>query len=206
MKKPRRKGRKQKVLRPSPQDHAPVDYLTVRDGFIATHRDDNAVEWMVEVGRFVLDRWLAEERLRKEGEPFNEQEGWPEWDKCTQKQLVELKADARLQLEEYVARQRAEHVRDFIYLCIEKVPGTAGRFIGKGILNALISTATLIIVGALFLWLGPEFIKMARGRVDLLLPASTVPDNRVPLGICNPPLVVDANGACTAQQSKRGTN
>jgi len=68
-----------------PNDNAPVSYLAIRDRFLARFVEPEAdAQHLIEIGRFVVDRWMAEERLREQGGKINEQETDKLWDECTE--------------------------------------------------------------------------------------------------------------------------
>ena len=57
--------------RPNPQEQAKVPYSQIRDRFLTSYNDTDDVEWLIEVGRYVQDRWMAEELSRTVGQPWD---------------------------------------------------------------------------------------------------------------------------------------
>jgi hypothetical protein len=163
--------------RPRPQDHAPVGYPEVRDRFLLGADTANSVEWLVAVGRFVQDRWLAEERTREKDQALDEGATGHLWDECTERQLVELRANAILQLREYSARHWENGVRAYWRRTFKPVKGiiAAIRWLLVEMVRGLIGGIGLIILGLMFLALQPGTVKHIRTLLNDLLPESTSP-------------------------------
>lgn len=132
-----------------------VPYQNVRDRFLAEADTLSEVEWLVAVGRFVQDRWLAEEQQR-EGKELDEQATWQLWDECTEKQLRNLRTEAGTALRAHVtshwgqalrdmARKNLKPARAFIAIMIYVGQTLVAGFIG-GV--GLIALGLVIVKGA----------------------------------------------------------
>ena len=132
----------------------------------------NRLAWLVEVGRFLEDRWLAEETLREEGEPLDENATWPLWDQCTEKYLRDLRTEARQLLQRDLRRGRLAAVtRNWATKVAPLHAFTNGMawtlaVAGKAIVGAI----SVIAFGLFMLWLFPGLTNTARSTFDRIFP------------------------------------
>ncbi|MDB5726719.1 MAG: hypothetical protein JWQ16_3473 [Novosphingobium sp.] len=159
-----------------------VSYLDIRDRFLARLPDEeqnrrDTLDIYVSVGRFVVDRWLAEEIDRPDGGQLNEQASWGRWDQCTEKHLRDLRSEAVGMLNVEVQKgpvfgfvraafQRLDALKTFAVV----VAWTA-----KEAVRGFVGAIGLLIFGLLLVWLAPHVAKVLRSTADDALPADTRP-------------------------------
>lgn len=133
----------------------------------------------VAVGVFVVDRWLAEELDRIEGQPLDEQACWARWDQCSEKHLRDLRTEASQLVAEEITQRRLRTLAEEWLHRIEP---------GKNIISGLswlfmeafrgfIGGIGLLIFGLLIVWAAPRIARSVRSAVDDTLPASTRPSD-----------------------------
>jgi hypothetical protein len=161
--------------RPTAQEQAKVGYPLVRDRFLATSKDGDYVEWLIEVGRYVHHCWLAEEGVRKPGEPLDEDGLKPLWDGCSERELRTLRTEALVDLENYRQKKLGD---DFlkVYLSLEAGWKVILWFL-KTAVEGFVAGIGLIVLGLLLVLLQPHVAKSIRGALDDALPEATSPHN-----------------------------
>jgi hypothetical protein len=134
---------------------------------------------LIEMGRYFLYCLLAEENELREHPEKTEIELMELWDQCNEGQFENLCLDARRTLDEYAHHHTATIVRAAIKKRIEPVKWAinAFNFSWRAILNSIISSISLILIGLLILWLAPNFVKESRSKFDKIMPPSTQPDH-----------------------------
>lgn len=161
-----------------PNDNAPVSYLAIRDRFLARFVEPEAdAQHLIEIGRFVVDRWMAEERLREQGGKLNEQETDKFWDECTEAHLRNLSAEAIAIFNNAATNRWKRAVADTIKTKFHPVAG-AIKILGWIVLTAtqgFVSAIGLIAFGLLFVWAAPSITKSVRSAIDDTLPKETRP-------------------------------
>lgn len=172
-KRTRRRG-----AQPTAADQTVVPYLKVRDRFLEAVDTTDEIVWLVGVGRFVQDRWLAEEACRSEGQELDENEVWHVWDQCTEKHLRDLRAEAGIALKDY-ARQRwgvwFQHWATETFKPMKALV-VAATWIFWQLLRGVVSGIALILLGLILVALAPDVVQRARGAADAMLPESTQPN------------------------------
>lgn len=130
------------------------------------------------VGRFVQDRWLAEEATRKDGEDLDEHACWPLWDQCTEKQIRDLRSEAGIALKAYVIRNGLIAIADYAGRTFKPIKAllVAMNWIFWQFLRGIVSGIAIILLGMALAAMFPDIVKRARGTADALLPAATQPD------------------------------
>lgn len=161
-------------------DAALVPYPEIRDRFLARiPEDDDAglLEQYVAIGRFVLDRWFAEELDRVNGQPLDEAACWDRWDQCSEKNLRDLRTEAHQLLDAQMQKHRAgafmqtwarrsEPMRDLI-------KGVS--WFSKESVRGFVHGVGLLAFGLLIAWLAPAITRAVRSAVDEALPHDTRP-------------------------------
>lgn len=162
--------------RPSAKDARAVPYPEVRDRFLTASQRTSRVAWLVEVGRFVEDRWLAEEAARCPGQPLDEEACWDLWDQCSEKYLRDLRTEARTLLQGELRRRRiAALVANWRGNAQPlKMASAAAAWVfaqwGKAVAGAI----GVILFGWLMISLFPSLVYSFRSSVDkLLLPETS---------------------------------
>lgn len=150
-------------------DHSVVQYTTIRDRFLVSADKTDEIEWLVAVGRFVQDRWLAEEN--ECGGTFDETLAWPVWDRCTEKQLRDLRTEAGSALKEYVAAKGIVAIREWAATTLNPLRGfmKGVKWVLEQSLRAIVGAIALIVVGIVLVLLAPGFVKRAHGTLDAVL-------------------------------------
>lgn len=170
------------LKRPRGSDDAKlVPYPEARDRFLARLGDTDAalLESYAAVGRFVVDRWLAEELKRPDGQDLDEQACWDVWDQCTEKHLRDLRTEAQQLLQSelkkgrvsaYVADwgRRAEPVRWLM---------TGLSWLARETAKGFVGAIGILLFGLLIVWLAPHIAKSIRSTINDNLPAETRPTN-----------------------------
>lgn len=173
-----KRQRRRNAAKASPQDHAVVPYLKTRDRFLEAADKTDHIEWLVAVGRFVQDRWLAEEATRKDGEDLDEHGCWPLWDQCTEKQIRDLRSEAGIALKAYVKRNGLIAITDYAARTFKPVKAllVALNWIFWQFLRGIVSGIAIILLGMALAAMFPDVVKRARGMADSLLPEATRAD------------------------------
>jgi hypothetical protein len=129
-------------------------------------------EWLVMAGRFVEDRWLAEERVRLKDQPLDEQATWALWDQCTAGDLDRLQRESHDALKTYVRNQSlaaAVQTLTGAIRPVERVLSAVGWII-KEAWRGLIAGLGLIVLGYLLVQLASPLAKTVRAAVDDAFP------------------------------------
>jgi hypothetical protein len=185
LKRQNRRNSKRKGARATADDHAQVTYPVARARFLEAEEQTDQIEWLVAVGRYVQDRWLAEEAARDPVHELDEHAVWDEWDKFTEKQYRDLRAEAGLALKEYVDRKSWRAIRA---MAKEKLKpfgtciGILKWMLDKG-LGAIVGALAIIGVAILLAWLMPDFVRRGHSTLDALLKPS--PAVQGPAGAVN---------------------
>jgi hypothetical protein len=133
---------------------------------------------LVEVGLFVQSCWLREENARVPGEPLDEDALWEYWDKCSEKELRDLRTQARLlvqnKLQERRTRAFVETFRKNIQPARDLI--RFGSWFAKEVLRGFVGALGIVLMGLLFVWLAPNITKALRNTVDDMLPHHTQPE------------------------------
>lgn len=166
--------------RPSSSDANQVTYLAVRDRFLSAvpTSSDGDVKFFMEIGRFVLDRWQAEELTRNSGAPLVESASDHLWSQCTEKHLRDLRTEVGITYEQHIHVARMETISREILSKIDVLQAPA-RFLSWHISTAyqgFIGAIGLLIFGLLFVWIAPSITKTVRATLDDTLPADTRPN------------------------------
>jgi hypothetical protein len=175
LKKPRSK------TRAGANDAKLVPYQEIRDRFLARLKDDDAsrLDSYVSVGRFVVDRWMAEELKREPNQPLDEHACWDDWDQCSEKHLRDLRTEATKLLASEMKKwrhttliqdwaHRAEPVRWLL---------TSLSWFARKAFEGFVGGIGLLLFGLLIVWLMPQIAKSIRSTVNDNLPAETRPDS-----------------------------
>lgn len=158
-----------------------MDYPTIRDRFLASHRDgkDQAL-LLIEVGRYVQHCWLAEEheRSQKPGSELAEVDLFHLWDQCNEVQFEDICVKAREELAEYTRRQTAAVFRTAVRRRLKPVKWLISLvlFVLKEAASGFVGAIGLLVFGAMLLLLQPQMVKDLRQLLDNILPATTQPD------------------------------
>jgi hypothetical protein len=149
-----------------------VPYPEIRDRFLAASERTNRVAWLIEVGRFVEDRWLAEEEARPAGEPLDEEASWDLWDSCTEKYLRDLRTEARTLLKQELHRGRLAALAKKWWTNVEPLQAffRALRWVLAQIGKTIVGAIGLLAFTLFVLWLFPGLVQTARSTLDRLLP------------------------------------
>jgi hypothetical protein len=163
------------------KDHVSVGYVDVRDRFLEAEGSVDSIEWLIQVGRYVQDRWIAEEASREEGEPFDEAAVMHIWDRLTEKQLRDLRADAGTALKRYVAKNASIAFTEWAAKTFKPVEGIVSffRFFVMETVRGFVGGIGILVLGAVLVWAAPKFVKNARAVADDLLPTETQPPGRL---------------------------
>lgn len=169
---------------PSAKDSVPVPYSVARDRMLARFpkSDDDLIPYYADIGRYVLDRWQAEERDRPEGAPFDEAATDARWDEITEKQLRDLSTEVGVAYQEHIRHKRA---RAFVAQWYSRISPVARicRAIAwlfmesfRGFLGAI----GVLLFGYLLLSMYPSVVRSVRGVLDDALPTETRPAREGP--------------------------
>jgi hypothetical protein len=134
------------------------------------------------VGRFVEDRWLAEERMRKPGEALDEDASWNLWDECSEKHLRGLRTEAAELLQCEIRSRRARSLAAEFWQKVEPL-NAAAKVLAWIVIEAargFVAAIGLVAFGLLIVWAAPKVAKSVRAAVDDNLPADTRPDREKP--------------------------
>jgi hypothetical protein len=169
--------------RPKPRaganDAKMVPYPDIRDRFLARLEDDDAsrLESYVAIGRFIVDRWLAEELTRPDGQQLDEQGCWELWDQCSEKHLRDLRTEAAQLLAKELRKGRLfAFVRDWggrmeplksVFSVLSWVWWEA--------LRGFVGAIGILLFGLAIVWLRPGIARSLRSLVNDSLPADTQP-------------------------------
>lgn len=164
-----KRGKRRAAARAKAEDHTVVAYPVIRDRFLGSADKTDEIEWLVAVGRFVQDRWLAEEN--ECGGKFDEEVAWDVWDKCTEKQLRDLRSEAGAALKEYVDQKSLTALGAWWKAKADPVRGLLNglKWTLEQSLRAVVGAVALIVVGLLVVWLAPGLVKRAHGTLDAVL-------------------------------------
>jgi hypothetical protein len=178
-------------MRAGANDAKLVPYQEIRDRFLSRIDDEpSRLESYVAIGRFVTDRWMAEELKRAPGAPLDEHACWDDWDKCTEKHLRDLRTEASQLLKAQLKKGRHTALVDDWVRRAEPV-----RWLLRGIswfartaFDGFVGGIGLLIFGLLIVWLMPQIAKSIRSTVNDNLPSDTRPDNAAspPVNISGP--------------------
>ena len=165
--------------RPSVDDFHRLPYPKIRDRFLSSLDEADEVEWLIEVGSFVRDRWLAEEASRPAGEELDEHELWDVWDDCSEGHLRELRVKALIQLQSYLNAGRVRAVVLKIRKAIRPLESllSAGAWLAWEVWRGFVGGVGLLILGLLFVWAEPHVAKSVRKTMDEVLPVATQPNS-----------------------------
>jgi len=172
LKKPRKGSRRRPAkAAASAQDHAAVTYPEARARFLASAEDTDNIEWLVAVGRYVWDRWLAEEQARDPNKELDENEVWHVWDQCTEKQIRDLRAEAGTALKEYVEERGLQAFLASWNSRIDPIRGliSAIKWTLEQSLRAVVGAIALILMGAMFVAVAPSIVKRAHSTLESVL-------------------------------------
>jgi hypothetical protein len=161
-------------------DAALVPYPEIRDRFLARMPDDDnaaLLEQYVAIGRFVVDRWSAEELDRMDGEPLDEAACWDRWDQCSEKHLRDLRTEAKQLLDSQMREHRAGA---FIRAWARRSEPMRGIIAGlswfaKEAMRGFVAGVGLLLFGLMIAWLAPSITRAVRSAVDEALPHDTRP-------------------------------
>lgn len=161
---------------PSPNDHRAVPYPIVRDRFLSRIDEATgatAAELYVEVGRFVVDRWTAEEHQRIPSQPLDEQVSWALWDECTEKDLRKLRAEGVEHLQLYAEEQPARAFGRWLKRKVRPVELMVSAFgwIATEMFKGFVGGLGLVALGYLLVWAYPSTSKLLHEVVDHIAPA-----------------------------------
>lgn len=166
--------------RPTSLDSQPVSYLVARDRFLTRFPDseDELIHYYADIGRYVLDRWQAEERDRVEGAPLDELATDCRWDECTEKHLRDLSTEVGVAYRTHVRRAR---VLSLLADWRAKAGSLATILQGVGwfLMEAwrgFVGAIGILIFGLLLVWIAPNVTKNLRSVVDDTLPKETRPE------------------------------
>jgi len=162
-------------------DAAIVPYHEIRDRFLARDPDDDAdrLDLYVEIGRFVHDRWLAEELDREQGKPFDEHACWDRWDQCTEKHLRDLRTEASKLVEDELKKGRTlAFVGDWLARWEPlRSASSVVSWVWWEALRGFVGALGLLAFGLLIVWLMPNVAKSIRSAVNDNLPVETRPSS-----------------------------
>lgn len=172
-----------------------MTYPDIRERFLTSYAKAHYAEWLAEVGRYVHDCWLREEKFRGTS-PLDEDATKLLWDECSIRELEQLRAEAREQLDNF---RREKLVRD-----VRVAFGGEGAhwvlkllaWFGKTMVEGFVAGIGLIMLGLLLGWIAPKVVKDLRSTVDDVLPADTAPHPHAPSGSAAgapPPIAVTRN-------------
>lgn len=164
-----------KPPRPGPGDHTRVAYLDVRDRFLTSWNDqkEHEVEWLVAVGRFVQDRWIAEDdAFVSNGDGDGEPDYDALWDLCDEKQLRDLRIEAADKLRSYLTEEGTRAAVSALARQFDPLRSLSRvvAWVGWEMLKGLVGGVGLIILGLLLVWLAPQFLAALREHVQQALP------------------------------------
>ena len=125
------------------------------------------------MGRYVHHCWLSEERDRKPGEPLDEDACKPLWDECSERDLINLRSEALVELRTYRRRKLMQDIRA-AFASLEAAWKVLIWTV-KTMVEGFVAGIGLIILGLVFVWLAPNVAKAIRSALDDTLPASTSP-------------------------------
>ena len=120
---------------PTAAEQAKVSYLDVRDQFLAISNEGEYAEWLAKVGRYVHDRWLAEELTRTPGQPLDEEACKHLWDECSRKNLTDLQGEALVNLTDYRQRKVLASLGGLLTRGGRRVPVALGRRLVCGVVG-----------------------------------------------------------------------
>lgn len=179
---------------PQTNDSAPVSYLEARDRFLSRFpkkpSEEKLLRYYAEVGRYVLDRWHAEERDRPDGQPFNEAETDCRWDECTEKHLRDLSIEV---VTAHTMAIRQARIRSLVAEVLSSVRPISGflRFANWVVMESVrgfVGAIGILAFGLLLVWLAPPLTRTIRSVVDDLAPEATRPVRYEPIANEAPPL------------------
>lgn len=166
-------------IKPGANDAALVPYPEVRDRFLSRLPDDETkrLDTYVAVGRFVVDRWMAEELDRLDGAPLDEHACWERWDQCSEKHLRDLRFEASSLLKGQIAKGR---VGAFVADWLSRIEPLASFFKGLSwvwweAVRGFVGAVGLLVFGLMVAWLLPGIARSIRSAVDDSLPVTTRP-------------------------------
>jgi hypothetical protein len=165
--------------RASARDHTLVSYQEVRDRFLSRLDETDDVQWLVEVGSFVRDRWLAEENVLGPNEPLDEEKTWSLWDQCSEGHLRDLRAEAELEVQAYIKRRR---VKAFISSVVEQTKPVHDilkilAWLMVQVFGGFVGAVGLLLFGILLSILFPGVVHQVRSTVTDVLPQAAVSNN-----------------------------
>jgi hypothetical protein len=178
-----------------------LPYPEVRERLLAVYEDSEEVEWLVQVGAFVRDRWLAEENARGDAQILDEQAHWDLWDECTEGGLRDLQYKAVKDLKAYRAKSLAAFLQEYVPRRLQPIAWAVNglSWICLQAWRGFVSGIGLVILGLLLAWLQPQIVKTVRGAVDKMLPEGTSPaapvGNQAPTAIPAAPTAADKASA-----------
>jgi hypothetical protein len=173
---------------PSSADAARVKYPIIRDRFLAAAGSTDRVEWLLAVGRFIEDRWLAEANWlaeRRQTDPaaeLDEDATWDLWDECSEKQLRDLRTEAAELMQCEIRRRRALALLAELRAKSDPLRTIArcAAWVVKEAVRGFVGAIGIVLMGLLIVWASPKIAKFVRSAVDDNLPAETRPDPRTP--------------------------
>ncbi|HEY5289796.1 MAG TPA: hypothetical protein VIJ59_07155 [Caulobacteraceae bacterium] len=157
---------------PTAAEQAKVSYLDVRDQFLAISNEGEYAEWLAKVGRYVHDRWLAEELTRTPGQPLDEEACKHLWDECSRKNLTDLQGEALVNLTDYRQRKVLASLGGLLTRGGRRVPVAVAGWTLRTMLEGFVGGIGLIVLGLLFVLLAPKLADDIRGTLHDVLPAA----------------------------------
>ncbi len=160
--------------RGSAKDHSLAKYQEVRERFLSTLDKTDDLQWLVEVGSFVRDRWQAEENERAPNAPLDEEKSWHLWDECSEGHLRELRANAELEVKAYLKRRRA---RAFISSVVEQTKPVhdilkIAAWLLTEIVRGFVGALGLLLFGFILVVFFPGVVHLLRSTLIDMLPSS----------------------------------
>jgi hypothetical protein len=144
----------------------------LRDRLLAASEETDRIAWLVEVGRFVEDRWLAEEQARRPGEALDEDELWDLWDECSEKYLRDLRTEARELLREELRKRRARAFASERLSAIEPISAVASgiAWVFGQMFRAVVGAIGVVAFGLLLVTLYPRLVQSIHSTFDRAFP------------------------------------
>jgi hypothetical protein len=154
-----------------------------RDRFLTRFpkAEDDLIRYYADIGRYVLDRWQAEELERDEGRPLDEAKTDCRWDECSEKHLRDLSTEVGIAYQQHLRRARVAALVGTWWADFKPVHG-AIKFlvwvISEGV-RGFVGAVGILVIGLIILNMAPSIGKAVRSALDDAFPAETVQGNDV---------------------------
>lgn len=155
---------------PSSQDSIPVTYLAARERFLSRipEKEDGLIPYYADVGRYVVDRWQAEERDRKEGQALDEAVTDCRWDECTEKHLRDLSTEVGVAYQLHIRQERVRSLAVQFGSQLKPI-SLAARFLGwflRESSGAIAGLVGILLFGVALVYFFPGVTQSARGNLE----------------------------------------